>query len=101
MRTILTWLGIGGAILAVYIAKTFFNFSDTQIGFASLVILQMVLAYQVNELKEQRPTFKKKRLDDLFHSEPIAVKHKQPKSLTPDGKERWGADEHDFESFKA
>jgi hypothetical protein len=40
-------------------------------------------------------------VDDLLFSEPIAVKHDRPKSLTPDGNERWGAEKHDFECFQS
>jgi hypothetical protein len=59
----------------------------------------MALFYQVNSHREERPKFKKKFLDDLPYSEPLAVKHNPPKNLTPDGKHGHGADDHDFPVF--
>ena len=104
MRAIWNWVGIAGAVLAAYIAKTVFHFSETQIGVAFLVaviaIFLWVLEYQVNALKEKRPKFEKKRLDALFRSKPIEVKHKPPKNLTTDGQERFGAEAYDFEFFR-
>ena len=67
MRTVWTWLAIGGAILAV-------------VGL-------LAVNYRVTSLKEANPKLKKKFVNDLLRSEPITVKHDPPKSLTPDGKE--------------
>ena len=99
MRTVWTWMAIGGAILGAYLAQTFFNLTSTQIAIAYGIVALMALSFQVNSLKEEKPRFKKKRLNDLFYSEPIDVKHKAPQNLTADGKERWGAEDHDFECF--
>jgi hypothetical protein len=99
MRTVWTWMAIGGAILAAYLAQTIFNPSGAQIAIACGIIALMVLSHQVNTLKEERPQLKKKFVKRLLESEPIAVKHKPPKNLTPDGKKAWGADKHDFECF--
>lgn len=42
---------------------------------------------------------KKSFLVKLLESGPIEVQHKSPTSLTPDGKECWGADKDDFQCF--
>jgi hypothetical protein len=101
MRTVLTWLGIGSAILGAYVAKTFFNLTEFQIAIGFLAIVVVVLSHQINALRDEKPKFKKKRLHDLFYSEPIKVQHKPPNDLTPDGKQRWGAEDYDFECFRA
>ena len=99
MRTVLTWLAIGGAILAAYFAQTFFNLSNTQIAFVYGMVGLMWLNYEINTLKESRPQLKKKFVKDLLYSKPKTVKHNPPKNLTPDGKERYGAEKYDFECF--
>jgi len=92
-------MAIGGAIVAGYVAQTFFNVSSTHIAIAWVLVGFMALNYQVNTLREERPQLKKKFVHDLLYSDPIAVKHNPPKSLTPDGQERFGAEKHDFECF--
>ncbi|MGH6736731.1 MAG: hypothetical protein ACRECX_11720 [Methyloceanibacter sp.] len=60
----------------------------------------LVLAYQVRGLREARkPRLKSKVLRELRFGKPIEVKHDSPRSLTPDGQERYGADKHDFDCF--
>jgi hypothetical protein len=100
MRTVLTWIGIGGAILALYIVPALFGLTGSQLTTFFLIVGLMVLSYQVNSLREANPKLKKKFVNDLLFSEPIAVKHDRPKSLTPDGNEKWGAGRHDFECFR-
>ena len=92
-------MAMGGAIVAAYIAQTFFNLSNTQIAIACGIVALMALSYQVNTLREGRPQLKKSFVNDLLYSEPITVKHDPPKTLTPDGKQTYGAEKHDFECF--
>jgi hypothetical protein len=92
-------LAICGVALAPYVAQTFFGLTQAQLTSALLGVCLIALFYQVNSLREERPKLKKKFVNDLLYSEPIAVKHDPPKNLTPDGKETWGADKHDFECF--
>jgi hypothetical protein len=100
MRTVWTWLAIGGAILALYIVPALFGLTGSQLTTILLIVGLIMLSYQVNSLREASPNLKKKFVDDLLYSEPIAVKHDRPKNLTPDGKEKWGAGKHDFECFR-
>jgi hypothetical protein len=100
MRTVWTWLAIGGAILAVNLGLTLFGLTGSQLTTLLLIVGLMALSYQVNSLREANPKLKKKLVDDLLFSEPIEAKHNCPKNLTPDGKEGWGADRHDFECFR-
>jgi hypothetical protein len=62
----------------------------------------LVLAHQVNELRESRkPRLKPKVRRALLWANPITVKHDTPRSLTPDEKECFGAEKHDFECFQS
>jgi hypothetical protein len=71
-------------------------------GFDIVVVgLVLVLAYQVNQLREARkPRLKRQVLKALFEAEPITVKHDTPPSLTPQGQETW-AEPHDYECFRS
>lgn len=88
MRTVWTWLAIGGAILAVYIAQTFFDLTGSQLAIILLIVGLLALNHQVNSLKEANPKLKKKFVNDLLFSEPIAVKHDRPKSSHPMARRR-------------
>jgi len=66
-----------------------------------LLVPICILFYQVNRLKAfEPPRLSKKGLALLALSGPITVKHNSPKYLTSDGKETWGANEHDFQCFQ-
>jgi hypothetical protein len=100
MRVIRDLGAAAGFIAAWYVAVYFFHLSPTQVVVVGLCLGLWVLSYQINTLKEEKPKFKKKRLDALLRSKPIEVKHKPPKNLTADGQERFGAEAYDFEFFR-
>lgn len=73
-----------------------------RIWLVALSVALLVLTYHVSGLREARkPHLKPKILKELRFGEPIRVKHNTPRSLTPDGKQQWGATEHDFECFQS
>ena len=75
MRTVWTWLALGGALLAMYFAQTVFGLTGSQLTTILLFVGLLALNYQVNTLKEANPKLKKKFVNDLLFSEPIALKH--------------------------
>ena len=67
-----------------------------------IIIALVVLAYQVNGLREAKGSrLSSKGLKEIEEGEPLKVKHDRPRSLTADGKEGWGADKRDFRFFRA
>jgi hypothetical protein len=79
-----------------------FGLTDAQLMYVVIFGSLLVLAHQVNKLREAgKPRLKPKVLKALFEAEPITVKHDTPRSLTPDGKEHFGAGKHDFECFQS
>jgi len=80
----------------------FLGLTSDQVWLVFFGILLLVLVYQVNQLREARkPRLKPKILKELRWGEPITVKHNTPRSLTPDGKECFGAEKQDFECFQS
>lgn len=79
-----------------------FGLTDWQLAIIPMIIVLLVLSYQVHQLRQTgRPRLRTKASKALFAAEPIAVRHDRPRSLTPDGKPCWGAEEYDFQCFKA
>jgi hypothetical protein len=70
MRTVWAWLAIGGALLAMYFAQTFFGFTQAQVTNVLLGVCLWALYLQVQSLREERPTLKKKFVNDLLFSDP-------------------------------
>lgn len=72
-----------------------------QIWLVALSFALLVLAYVVSELRNATKSRLRPRiLRELRFGEPIKVKHATPRSLTHDGKQRYGAEKHDFECFQ-
>ena len=55
MRTVWTWLALGGALLAMYFAQTVFGLTGSQLTTILLFVGLLALNYQVNTLKEANP----------------------------------------------
>lgn len=71
-----------------------FGLTDTQILWIVILVLFLIVNYQINDIRSQlKPRLKPKVEKALLRSEPIKVKHDTPRSLTPDGKTTYGAEE--------
>lgn len=66
MRTVWTWLAIGGAILALYIVPALFGLTQAQVANVFLGVGLWALYLQVQSLREERPKLKKKFVNDLL-----------------------------------
>jgi len=79
-----------------------FGLTDTQILWIVILVLVLIVNYQINDIRSQLKSRLKAKVEKALRwSEPIKVKHNTPRTLTPDGKTRFGAEDYDFECFNS